>query len=191
MNRYSTTLPETENLSTEEESVSRIKDIERARSVAGWSTTIDTLDELGIEFHSVLERVDQSASCRYIAKIHAASAQHFSDLLSEKMQEVLRHWLKQGLFPHKASLGYRNLVTGRDERPPSGVNIIPDPENVPLIVRSFSAVAAGLRLMEDVRKEVNALGLRSASDVRFPDKAFTTCCAMSFVPAGLSVVSSA
>src|ERR1700761_817854 len=81
-----------------------------SRSVAGWATTIDTLDDLEIEFHSVLERVDQSASGRYVANIHAATAQHFSDLLSEKMQGVIRHRLSQGLFPHKAPLGYRNLV---------------------------------------------------------------------------------
>jgi DNA invertase Pin-like site-specific DNA recombinase len=33
-----------------------------ACSVAGWATTIDTLDDLCLEFHSVLERVDQTAS---------------------------------------------------------------------------------------------------------------------------------
>ena len=143
-----------------------------ARSVAGWATTINTLDELGIEFHSVLERVDQSASGRYVANIHAASAQHFSDLLSEKMQGVLQHRLSQGLFPHKAPLGYRNLVKGRDERPPSGVNIIPDPENVPVIVHAFNAVAGGLRSMEDVRKEVNALGLRTTSGREIPRQSF-------------------
>jgi site-specific DNA recombinase len=143
-----------------------------ARSVAGWATTIDTLDDLGIEFHSVLERVDQSASGRYVANIHAASAQHFSDLLSEKMQGVLQHRLSQGLFPHKAPVGYRNLVKGRDERPASGVNIIPDPESVPLIVHAFNAVSAGLRPMEDVRKEVNALGLRTSSGRELPRQSF-------------------
>jgi hypothetical protein len=63
-----------------------------------------------------------------VANIHAATAQHSSDLLSEKMQGVLHHRLSQGLFPHKAPVGYRNLVKGRDERLASGVNIIPDPE---------------------------------------------------------------
>jgi site-specific DNA recombinase len=143
-----------------------------ARSVAGWATTIDTLDELGIEFHSVLERVDQSASGRYVANIHAATAQHFSDLLSEKMQGVLRHRLSQGLFPHKAPVGYRNLVKGRDERPASGVNIIPDNDVSPLIVHAFNAVAAGLRSVEDVRKEVSALGLRSIGGREIPRQSF-------------------
>src|SRR5579872_2873315 len=143
-----------------------------SRSVAGWATTIDTLDELGIEFHSVLERVDQSASGRYVANIHAATAQHFSDLLSEKMQGVLRHRLSQGLFPHKAPVGYRNLVKGRDERPASGVNIVPDPDAAPLIVSAFKAVAAGLRSVEDIRKEVNALGLRGQSGREIPRQSF-------------------
>lgn len=143
-----------------------------ARSVAGWATTIDTLDDLGIEFHSVLERVDQSASGRYVANIHAATAQHFSDLLSEKMQGVLRHRLNQGLFPHKAPVGYRNLVKGRDERPPSGVNIVPDPETAPLIAHAFNAVAAGLRSIEDIRKEVAALGLRTSSGREIPRQSF-------------------
>jgi site-specific DNA recombinase len=143
-----------------------------ARSVAGWATTIDTLDDLCIEFHSVLERVDQSASGRYVANIHAATAQHFSDLLSEKMQGVLRHRLSQGLFPHKAPVGYRNLVKGRDERPASGVNIVPDPEQAPLVAHAFNAVAAALRAMEDVRKEVNALGLRSSSGREIPKQSF-------------------
>ena len=143
-----------------------------ARSVAGWATTINTLDDLGIEFHSVLERVDQSASGRYVANIHAATAQHFSDLLSEKMQGVLHHRLSQGLFPHKAPVGYRNLVKGRDKRPESGVNIIPDPEQAPLVTHAFNAVAAGLRPMEEVRKEVNLLGLRSASGREIPKQSF-------------------
>jgi site-specific DNA recombinase len=144
-----------------------------ARSVSGWATTMDTLDELGIEFHSVLENVvGRSASVRYVANIHAATAQHFSDLLSEKMQGVLHHRLSLGLFPHKAPVGYRNLVKGRDERPASGVNIIPDPESVPLIVHAFNAVAAGLRPMEDVRKEVNALGLRTSSGRELPRQSF-------------------
>jgi site-specific DNA recombinase len=143
-----------------------------ARSVAGWATTIDTLDDLGIEFHSVLERVDQSASGRYVANIHAATAQHFSDLLSEKMQGVLRHRLSQGLFPHKAPVGYRNLVKGRDERPASGVNIIPDPEQAPLVAQAFNAVAAGLRSIEDVRKQMNVLGFRSASGREIPSQSF-------------------
>jgi site-specific DNA recombinase len=143
-----------------------------ARSVAGWATTITTLDSLGIEFHSVLERVDRSASGRYIANIHAASAQHFSDLLSEKMQGVLQHRLSQGLFPHKAPIGYRNLKKGIDQRPPSGVNIIPDNEQASLIAHAFNAVAAGLRSIEDVRKECNALGLRSASGREIPRQSF-------------------
>ena len=143
-----------------------------ARSVAGWATTINTLDDLGIEFHPVLERVDQSASGRYVANIHAATAQHFSDLLSEKMQGVLHHRLSQGLFPHKAPVGYRNLVKGRDTRPESGVNIIPDPEQAPLVTHAFNAVAAGLRPMEEVRKEVNLLGLRSAAGREIPKQSF-------------------
>jgi site-specific DNA recombinase len=143
-----------------------------ARSVAGWSTTIETLDDLGIEFHSVLERVDQSASGRYVANIHAATAQHFSDLLSEKMQGVLKHRLSQGLFPHKAPVGYKNLVKGRDERPPSGANIVPDPDQAPLVAQAFNAVAAGLRSIEDVRKQMNALGFRSASGRDIPSQSF-------------------
>src|SRR5580698_8223416 len=143
-----------------------------SRSVAGWAATIDTLDDLGIEFHSVLERVDQSASGRYVANIHAATAQHFSDLLSEKMQGVLRHRLSQGLFPHKAPVGYRNLVKGRDERPASGVNIIPDAEQAPLVAQAFNAVAAGLRSIEDIRKQMNALGFRSASGREIPSQSF-------------------
>jgi DNA invertase Pin-like site-specific DNA recombinase len=143
-----------------------------ARTVSGWATTIETLDDLGIEFHSVLERVDQSASGRYVANIHAATAQHFSDLLSEKMQGVLRHRLSQGLFPHKAPVGYRNLVKGRDERPASGVNIVPDSDAAKLIVHAFNAVATGLRSVEGIRKEVNALGLRGQSGRGIPRQSF-------------------
>ena len=53
-----------------------------SRDVADWGSTLHTLDELGIDFHSVLERIDRSsASGKYVANIHAASSQHFSDLL--------------------------------------------------------------------------------------------------------------
>jgi len=88
------------------------------------------------------------------------------------MQGVLRHRLSQGLFPHKAPVGYRNLVKGRDERPASGVNIVPDVQNAPLIAHAFNAVAAGLRSVEDVRKEVNALGLRSSTGREIPRQSF-------------------
>lgn len=141
--------------------------------MSGWTTTIETLDELGIEFHPVLEHVvGRSASDRYVANIHAAKAQHFSDLRSEKMQGVLKHRLSLGLFPHKAAVGYRNLVKGRDTRPDSGANIIPDREQAPLIAHAFQAVAAGLRSIEDVRKETIALGLCSASGREIPRQSF-------------------
>lgn len=133
-----------------------------SRDVAGWATTLDRLDDLGIDFHSVLERTDRSsASGRYIANIHAATSQHFSELLGEKMKKVQQHRLSRGMFPFHAPIGYLNLVHGRDERPPSGANIIPDPERAPLIVHAFQSVAAGLRSVEDIRKECNAMGLRS------------------------------
>jgi hypothetical protein len=52
------------------------------------------------------------------------------------------------------------------------VNIIPDPEQAPLVAHAFNAVAAALRSMEDVRKEVNALGLRSSSGREIPKQSF-------------------
>ena len=85
-----------------------------ARDVAGWATTVHTLEELGIQFHSVLERIDSSASGKFMGNIHAAQSQHFIDLLSEKMQSVIRSRVERGLFPWKASLGFINLVKGRD-----------------------------------------------------------------------------
>jgi site-specific DNA recombinase len=134
-----------------------------SRDVAGWATTLHTLDGLGIDFHSVLERTDRSsASGKYVANINAASSQHFSDLLGEKMKNVQRHRLSLGMFPWKAPIGYRNLVHGRDARPASGANIVQDTVTAPLIAYAFNAVAAGLRSVEDVRKDCNAQGLRTA-----------------------------
>lgn len=133
-----------------------------SRDVAGWGTTLHTLDELGIAFHSVLERVDRStASGRYVANIQASNAQHFSELLGEKMKKVQEHRLSLGMFPWKSPIGYTNLVHGRDKRPTSGANIVPDPDRAPLIAHAFNAVATGLRSVEDVRKECNAMGLRT------------------------------
>jgi Recombinase len=43
---------------------------------------------------------------------------------------------------------------------------------VPLIVHAFNPVAAGLRHMEEVRKEVSALGLRTNSGREIPRQSF-------------------
>lgn len=143
-----------------------------ARDVGGWAATQHTLDDLGIDFHSVHERIDKSASGRLMGNVHSSFAQYFSDALSEKMSNVIRHRLSRGLFPWKAPLGYKNLIHDRDKRPASGANIVPDPARAPLIRAGFAAVASGLRSIESVRHEVNDLGLRTAKGARVSSETF-------------------
>jgi site-specific DNA recombinase len=143
-----------------------------ARDVAGWATTVHTLEDLGIQFHSVLERIDSSASGKFMGNIHAAQSQHFSDLLSEKMQSVIRSRVERGLFPWKAPLGFINLVKGRDARPENGANIAPDPQRAPLIKAAFEMIAGGLHSVESVRKQINLLGLRTTGCAAVPEETF-------------------
>lgn len=138
-----------------------------ARDVAGWATTLHTLEELGVEFHSVHERIDRTASGKFMGNIHAAVAQHFSDILSEKMKSVLHHRVQRGLFPWKAPLGYVNTPD-----PNTGSNISPDPIRGLLVTHAFNAVAAGIRCVEDVRRDLNAMGLRSLRGREIPSQSF-------------------
>ena len=70
-------------------------------------------------------------------------------------------------FPWKAPIGYINTPDTN-----TGSNISPDSVRGPLIPHAFNAIAAGQRSVEDVRKEVTVMGLRSNRGREMPRQSF-------------------
>jgi hypothetical protein len=61
--------------------------------------------------------------------------------------------LKQGLYPLRAPLGYRDKGKGLPKEP--------DPASAPLVRKAFELYASGTFNLEQLREELHRLGLRN------------------------------
>lgn len=118
-----------------------------------------TLDEMeGLEIHLVKEGTilsdDSRSSEKFIHGIKVLMAKNYIDNLSEETRKGMIEKARQGMWPSKAPLGYRNVQ--RDD----GKRIIePDPVVAPLVTRLFELYGEGDISLKDLTKRAREDGL--------------------------------
>lgn len=126
-----------------------------ARNLRDWATVGD-LQDAGIDVHFAAESVDfASRGGRLTADIQAVIAADFIRNLKEETRKGIKGRLKQGLYPHKAPLGY--LDTGRGK--PKAV----DAKRAQLIVEMYTLYATGQHSLNSLSDAMYERGLRSKS----------------------------
>ena len=118
-----------------------------------------TLDELDLEIHLVKEGVvlsdDSRSTEKFMHGIRVLMAKNYIDNLSEEATKGMREKARQGIWPSKAPLGYRNAKRA------DGKKVIEvDEEVAPLVVRVFEWAATGNHPLTKLTKMANDAGLR-------------------------------
>jgi DNA invertase Pin-like site-specific DNA recombinase len=114
-----------------------------------------TLDELDVVVHLVKENEVLSKDSRSHAKlVHGMKvviAKHHIDNLSEEVKKGLLEKARQGEYPAKAPLGYRNNTS---------TNLVEvNEEMAKFVVRMFELAASGRHSLPEIRKAVQKEGL--------------------------------
>ena len=126
-----------------------------ARNLRDW-TTVGDVQDAGVDVHFAAGSVDfASRGGRLTADIQAVIAADFIRNLKEETRKGIKGRLKQGLYPHKAPLGYLDAGRGK----PKAV----DPVRAPFIRDMFKLYAMGQHSLNSLSDEMFERGLRSKS----------------------------
>ena len=117
-----------------------------------------TLDELDVEIHLVKEHVvlsqESVSSEKFVHGIKVLVAKNFIDNLSEETRKGQMEKARQGHWPARAPLGYRNTMG------PDGKRIIePDPERAHHVAQVFEWYATGNYSVTAITAKAAAAGL--------------------------------
>ncbi len=124
-----------------------------ARNPFDWAR-IGALSDAGIDVHIATENLDfRSRGGRLAADIQAVIAADYVRNLRDETLKGMYGRLKQGLYPFKAPIGYRNEGKGN----PKSV----DPVSGPLVAQAFELYASGQHSIRTLRVEMERRGLRS------------------------------
>ena len=96
---------------------------------------------------------DATPQGKFMLSIAFGQSKYFVDNLSENIKRSYRQKLKNGIWPHKAPMGYL-----WDKKSKS---IIIDPDRAPLIRKMFEAYGSGNYTLSGLRTVMGTLGLRS------------------------------
>lgn len=119
-----------------------------------------TLDEFkGLEVHLVVEgKIVSDTSNSHEKLMHAIKvvlAKNYLDNLSEEVKKGQKEKIRQGGFPHKAPVGYLNIMDNETGRK----TIIVDPEKAPYIKRLFQLYVSGAYSVDEIKKILYDEGL--------------------------------
>ena len=112
------------------------------------------LNKVGVELHSVTERIDQTPAGRFLHTILAGANQWENEERAGKSVKGMRASIERGRWPFPAPLGYENSRNA-DNHP----TLRHDPKRAPLIVEAFRQYATGLHTKQEVLTKVTHLGL--------------------------------
>lgn len=124
-----------------------------ARNFADWAKIGDLADG-GIEIHFATESLDfRSRGGRLTADIQAVIAADYIRNLREETIKGINGRLKQGLYPFKAPIGYRDNGGGKPKTL--------DPVRAPLIKLAFELYASRRHSLRSLLSELERRGLRN------------------------------
>jgi DNA invertase Pin-like site-specific DNA recombinase len=117
-----------------------------------------TLDDMDLEIHLVKEATvlcdDSRSSEKFIHGIKVLMAKNYIDNLSEETRKGMLEKARQGIFPSRAPLGYRNV-----QRPDGKRIIEADPDVAPQVTRLFEWYATGRYSLQALTKLAREEGL--------------------------------
>jgi site-specific DNA recombinase len=126
-----------------------------ARNLRDWADLGDLLDR-GVDVHFAHESLDMhSRGGRLAADIQAVVAADFIRNLRDEVKKGLYGRLKQGLYPLRAPLGYRDMGGGKAKEI--------DPVQGPLVRQAFELYGTGNYSYETLQTEIHKRGLRANS----------------------------
>ncbi len=124
-----------------------------ARNLKDWANLGDLIDG-GVEVHFAHESLDMnSRGGRLSADIQAVVAADFIRNLRQETRKGFYGRLKQGLYPIRAPLGYRDMGRGKAKEP--------DPIVAPLVRDAFKLYASGQFNFNELIAELKKRGLRN------------------------------
>lgn len=124
-----------------------------ARNLKDWANLGDLIDG-GVEVHFAHESVDMnSRGGRLSADIQAVVAADFIRNLRQETRKGFYGRLKQGLYPIRAPIGYRDMGKGKAKEP--------DPIKAHFVRDAFTLYASGQYNFEELSAELNKRGLRN------------------------------
>ncbi len=124
-----------------------------SRSSADHHTVKAILLKLGVKVRSATELVDDTPGGKFMESIFSAAAQFDNDTRSERTKAGMLEKLRQGQWPWKAPLGYKN----------SPIGLIVDANSAQFIKKAFEIYANGGYTIKFVVNKINRLGLRTGN----------------------------
>ena len=100
-------------------------------------------------------RFEASAHGKFMLNIAFSQSKYYVDNLSENIKRGIRQKLRNGIWPNRPPAGY---VNDRNKR---CIEVVPDMAK--LVREAFLRYATGNYPIHEVRKQMNALGLRSCA----------------------------
>jgi site-specific DNA recombinase len=119
------------------------------------------LDNLGIEFISVSENIDNTPSGRFLRGVLASHAEYDNAIRAERARMALTRKAKLGGTTYQPPRGYRLVRTSVDGRRFSQVEA--DPEQAALMTAAFRRYSSGDVSLATLSDEMYELGLRTTT----------------------------
>ena len=95
---------------------------------------------------------EPTAQGKLMLNLAFGQSKYYSDSLSVNIRRGQRQKTKEGVWSFKAPVGYLNDPVAR--------TIVPDPAKAPLVKQAFERYATGEYTLIELRREMNAAGLR-------------------------------
>lgn len=103
-------------------------------------------------------RFEPTAHGKFMLNIAFCQSKYYVDNLSENIKRGIRQKLRNGIWPNRPPVGYLN-----DKK---NVCIAVDPEKAKLVRKAFELYATGSYPLHEVRRRMEELGFRSATNGR-------------------------
>jgi site-specific DNA recombinase len=124
-----------------------------ARNLRDWANLGELIDR-GLDIRFAHDDLDlTSRGGRLSADIQAVVAADFIRNLRDEVRKGFYGRLKQGVYPMRAPVGYRDMGAGRPKEP--------DPVQAPLVREAFELYASGEFAFDTLREAMHRRGLRN------------------------------
>ena len=137
------------------------------RKVADHAYLTVLLSKYGIKVKSVTEPTDDTPAGKLHEQMMAVFAEFDNNLRADRTITGMKAAVEKGRFPHRAPLGYRNILATGD-----GPNIVPD-DAAPFILQAFEMLDRTSESQASVLKTLNALGFKTDKGKPVPAQTFT------------------
>ena len=126
--------------------------------------------ELHFPHDSLYIDQDSSAADWFRLGIGMALAKYYSDSIRDNVKRRFEQMLSEGIWVHRAPIGYKNVNTGTVQKPIKSIEV--DEEKAPFIAKAFELRATGMPY-EVIAKQLGKEGFCSnIAGSKAPNKAF-------------------